>query len=178
MSHQGPIVVGFDGTPASEQAVTDAGELLGERPAVVVVVHKAGLGFELVELPAASIGLPPAPIDVRTAMEIDEALLEGARRMAEHGARLAREAGLAAEPLVVSDDPETSVSETLVDLARRRDAPAMVLGAHGHGSLGAALLGSVSRDVIRHAPCPVLVSRGPARRDGDGAGRGAQRAEV
>jgi nucleotide-binding universal stress UspA family protein len=157
MAHAGPIVIGYDGTPDADRAVLDAGELLTGREAVVVTVWKAGLGFEYVELPASTIGLPPAPVDVRTAMEIDSALYERAQRLAERGAELAREAGFAAEPLVVADEPETPVSETLVDLSRERDAPAIVLGAHGHGRLGEVLLGSVSRDVIRHAPCSVVV---------------------
>jgi hypothetical protein len=42
--------------------------LLGERPAIVVVVWKVGLAFELIELPASSIGLPPAPLDILTAL--------------------------------------------------------------------------------------------------------------
>jgi nucleotide-binding universal stress UspA family protein len=79
--------------------------------------------------------------------------------MAEHGAEVARQAGFDAEPLVVADEPETPVSETIVDTARRRDAQAVTIGAHGHGRISEALLGSTSRDVIRHAPCPVVVAR-------------------
>jgi nucleotide-binding universal stress UspA family protein len=33
----------------------------------------------------------------------------------------------------------------------------VVVGDHPHGRLGEVLLGSVSREVIRHAPCPVVV---------------------
>jgi nucleotide-binding universal stress UspA family protein len=159
--HSGPVVIAYDGTPAAEWAVRESGELLKGRKAVVLTVWKAGLGFELVELPAASIGLPPAPVDVRTAMEIDRSLYERAQRMAEHGAEVARQAGFDAEPLVVADEPETPVSETIVDTARRRDAQAVTIGAHGHGRISEALLGSTSRDVIRHAPCPVVVARMP-----------------
>src|SRR6185312_16298236 len=68
----GPLIIAFDGTPAAERAIRDAAALLGGRPAVVAVVWKAGLAFELMERPTATIGLPPAPIDVRTALEIDE----------------------------------------------------------------------------------------------------------
>jgi nucleotide-binding universal stress UspA family protein len=118
-------------------------------------VWKAGLAFELVELPASSIGLPPAPIDVRTALEAEHSVYEGARRAAERAAAVAQEHGLEAEPLVVAEDPEIPVDETLVRVARERDAQAVVLGAHAHGPI----LGSVSRGVVRFAPCPVLVVR-------------------
>jgi nucleotide-binding universal stress UspA family protein len=118
-------------------------------------VWKAALGFELVELPAASVGLPPAPIDVRTALEVDRSLLESASRGAERAAELARELGLDAEPLVVAEDPDTPVDETLVRVARERDAQVVAIGAHKHGPI----LGSISRGVVRNAPCPALVVR-------------------
>jgi nucleotide-binding universal stress UspA family protein len=151
-------LIGYDGSDAADAAIRAAGELLPGRRALVVVVWKSGLGFELVELPTMSVGLPPAPIDVRTAMEVDRELMEAAQRMAEHGAQLAREAGLEAESLTVADDPDTEVAETLVEIARERDAEALVVGAKVHGGL----LGPTTRNVIKRATIPVLV-RGPAR---------------
>src|SRR4030088_1540675 len=96
----GPIVIAYDGSEASEQAPREAARLLAERRALVLVVWKSGLGFELLELPAVT-GLPPAPIDVRTALEIDESQYESAQRLARQGAEIARDAGLQAEALVV-----------------------------------------------------------------------------
>jgi nucleotide-binding universal stress UspA family protein len=158
MAATGPIVIGFDGSPDAEQALRDAADLLAPRPALVVCVWKSGLGFELVALPAASIGLPPGPIDVRTALEVDRALLEGAQDVASHGAELARGLGFDAEPLTVADDPEVSVAETLAQVARERDAAALVIGAQAKGGL----LGGVTRELLKLATCPVVV-RGPAR---------------
>ena len=154
----GPVVIGFDGTPAAEHALRESGALLGPRPALVVVVYKAGLGFELLELPSVT-GLPPAPLDIRTALEVEREIYEGARRMAEQGARLAQEAGLDVEGLAVAEEVEVTIAETIVDVARERDSRAIVVGAHGHGRLGEVILGSTSRDVIRRAPCPVIVAR-------------------
>jgi nucleotide-binding universal stress UspA family protein len=151
-----PIVIGYDGSEAAERALRDGAALLAPRPALVVVVWEAGAAFEAMELPTASVGIPPVPIDIRTAMEIDNALSRRAQQAAEHGAALAREAGLEAEGLAVAD--EVTVAETLVRLARERDAQAIVVGAHGHGPLSEVLLGSTSRSLIRNAPCPVLVS--------------------
>jgi nucleotide-binding universal stress UspA family protein len=155
----GPVVIAYDAGPAAERAVRETGPLLRGRPALVVVVHKAGLGFELVELPTSSVGLPPASIDVRTALEVDRALAERARQVAQTGASLARECGFAdAEGLAVADDLETTVAETIVDVARERDAQAIVVGAHAHGGV-AALLGDTSRGVVRRAEAPVVVVR-------------------
>jgi nucleotide-binding universal stress UspA family protein len=155
----GPIVIGYDGSPAAEHAVAEAGDLLSGRPALVVVVWKQGLGFELLELPTATIGLPPAQLDIRTALEIEKSMQERAQRLAQKGASLARDAGFDAEGLAVADDVDVPVSETIVKVARERDAQAVVVGAHGHGRAAEVVLGSTSRDVVRHTPCPVLVVR-------------------
>jgi nucleotide-binding universal stress UspA family protein len=125
---------------------------------LVLVVWKSGLGFELLEMPSVA-GLPPAPIDIRTALEIDESLYESAQRLARKGAGIARDAGLEAEALVVAEAPEIPVSETVVRVARERGSSAVVVGERGHGRLGEVFLGSVSRNVIRYAPCPVIVVR-------------------
>jgi nucleotide-binding universal stress UspA family protein len=151
-------VIAVDGSPAAEHALGAAGHLLAERRALVLVVWKAGLGFELLEMPAVT-GLPPAPIDIRTAMEIDEAQYEGAQRVARRAAGIAREAGLEAEALVVAEAPEIPISDTIVRVARERGSPAVVVGERAHGRLGEVFLGSISRDVIRYASCPVIVVR-------------------
>lgn len=156
-----PIVIGYDGSPTSEHALRDGGALLAPRPALVVVVWEAGLGFGALELPTTSVGLPPAPIDVRAALEIEDATYERAQRLAQHGAELARQAGLEAEGLAVAD--ELTVAETLVRLARERDAAALVVGRRGHRGLAKALLGSTSEGVIRKAPCPIVVVPEPAQ---------------
>jgi nucleotide-binding universal stress UspA family protein len=155
----GPIVIAYDGSPAAERAVREAGSLLAPRPALVVFVTKEGLGFELIELPAVTVGLPPAALDIRTAMEVDEAMHERAQRLARTGAALARDAGFDAEGLAVAEEVHVPVAEVIVRVARERDAQAIAIGAHGHSRLGEVVLGSTSRDVIRHATCPVVVAR-------------------
>ena len=46
----------------------------------------------------------------------------------------------------------------IVDLATDLPADVVVLGTSGHGGFRRAVLGSVSDHVVRHSPCPVLVS--------------------
>jgi nucleotide-binding universal stress UspA family protein len=158
----GPVVIGYDGSSGSEHAVREAGALLGPgRSALVLVVWKAGLGFDLIELPTASIGLPPATLDVSAALEIDRKLAEHAQRMAQHGAALAGEAGFEAEGLAVADAPGASVADTIVRVAGERDAAAVVVGAHAKGRLSEVLLGSTSSEVLRRASWPVVVAREP-----------------
>jgi nucleotide-binding universal stress UspA family protein len=48
---------------------------------------------------------------------------------------------------------------TIVDDARDFGADLLVVGSRGHGTIASLLLGSVSGEVVDHAPCPVLVAR-------------------
>ena len=154
------VVIGYDASDAAEHAIREAGRLLAGKRALVVVVWKQGLGFELMELPAATIGMPPTTLDVRTALEIDRELAASSERLAQKGAALARDAGFTdAEGLAVADDPDVSVAATIVRVARERDAEGIVVGAHNQGALSEVLLGSTSRDVIRRADRPVVVVR-------------------
>lgn len=155
----GPVLIAFDGTPAAEHAVREGGPLLAGRPALVMVVWKRGLGFELVALPASEIGLPPAELDLHAALETDRELYRAAESQAQRGVEVAREVGLDASPLVVADDPETAIHETILRVARERDAVSVLLGSHGHGPISSMLLGATTRGVLRQAEMPVVVVR-------------------
>ena len=155
------MVIGYDGSQAAERAVAEAASLLAPRATLVVVVWEAGRAFEAAEWAALTLDVPAPTVDLRTALELDQAVYAAAERTAQQGAGLARSMGLQAESLVVAD--EETVADTLIRIARERNAPALVVGAHRHGALSEVLLGSTSRDVVRHAPCPAVV----VREDGD-----------
>ena len=69
----------------------------------------------------------------------------------------------------------------IVQEARDFGADLVVLGNRGHGTISTMLLGSVSAEVVDHAPCPVLVARHDSLRsvvfatDGSEAARHAER---
>ena len=50
-----------------------------------------------------------------------------------------------------------SVTETILQEARRLDAGAIVIGSHGRGAVYNMLLGSTSSSVLRKSHCPVVV---------------------
>jgi len=52
-------------------------------------------------------------------------------------------------------------SEEILDQIASGGYDLVVLGAHGHGILGNALMGGVSRRVVRRSKTPVLVIRLP-----------------
>jgi nucleotide-binding universal stress UspA family protein len=57
--------------------------------------------------------------------------------------------------LIWEGDP----AESIVEAAKSEGADIIVVGSHGRAALGRALIGSVSDQVVRHAPCPVMVVR-------------------
>jgi nucleotide-binding universal stress UspA family protein len=153
----GPVVIGFDGTSVSERAVVEAAGLLAPRRALVVVVWEAGRAFDLAEAPSRVLDAPAASFDLRTAAQMDQAMYADAQRLAQWGAMLANESGLQAQGLAVAD--EVTVADTLVRLAVEQESEAVVVGAHRHGRLSELLLGSTSQEILRRAPCPVVVVR-------------------
>lgn len=68
-----------------------------------------------------------------------------------------RRAGLACEVAVVAGPP----AQVLVSEASDWFADLVVVGNRGRGAAASAVLGSVSAHLVDHAPCPVLVARGP-----------------
>jgi nucleotide-binding universal stress UspA family protein len=157
----GPIVIGYDGSAASERALRDAGSLFPGHRALIVVVWEPEAAYLMsVPMPSHALMSPTAaavPVDFRVVTQIEHSLYEGAQRLAECGVQRATEAGLEAEAMVVAD--ETSVAAALMRLASERDAPVLIVGAHGHRALRDRLLGSTTRTVTQKSPCPVLVTR-------------------
>lgn len=74
----------------------------------------------------------------------------------------------AAEPLRTADrQVDTRVirgrpASAIVDEAIAVQPDLLVVGSRGHGPLASVVMGSVSAEVVDHAPCPVLVARHPS----------------
>lgn len=79
-----------------------------------------------------------------------------ASALAGDGATYLRRHGVKAEPVAIAAD---HAWEALLGEANGLQARLMVAGAFGTGGLKAMLLGSVTRQVLRKASCPVFVSR-------------------
>lgn len=69
-----------------------------------------------------------------------------------------RAAGVEPQILIWDGDPATCILEA----ARAEGASRIVVGSHGRGRLGRALIGSVSATVAAGADCPVDIVRGDA----------------
>jgi nucleotide-binding universal stress UspA family protein len=73
---------------------------------------------------------------------------------ADHALRVAGALGVETYVEILEGDPAARI----IELAALRDADLIVLGSRNRGPLVAALLGSVSSDVVTHADRPVLVT--------------------
>jgi nucleotide-binding universal stress UspA family protein len=72
----------------------------------------------------------------------------------DHAAHVAADLDVQIDVLILEGDPAT----VIIELARLKDADLIVLGSRNRGPLVAALLGSVSNDVVTHTDRPVLVT--------------------
>jgi universal stress protein A len=63
--------------------------------------------------------------------------------------------GIKYEVLTEIGDPATAI----IDTAAKKAVGVIVMGTHGRKSLMRIMMGSVAEDVLRHAPCPVIVYR-------------------
>lgn len=144
------VVVGYDGSTASLQAVTWAAVEAGAMNARLTVLY-AG----------------PAWTEGFSAAILDEVAASG-RRLAQEGVDWVcqMEGGVDAGPVearAVLEDPATAL------LRASRGADLLVVGSRGRGRVAGALLGSVAFAVTSRAECPVVVVRGEVeRRPGPG----------
>ena len=144
----GPLLLCYDGSEDAKHAIEQAGRLLGGRDALVVTVWQ----------PTPDLGSSAFDSTFDFA-EINGALAEQCGRVAGEGVRIAEETGLHAQPAAV--EATGPVWKTIVDIAHRNNAAAIVMGSRGLTGLRSLLLGSVSRAIVQHADRPTLVVRQP-----------------
>jgi nucleotide-binding universal stress UspA family protein len=130
------LVVGYDGSNCAEAALRVALRLGQEMDAKIVVAfsyYANPVGGEVT--------------DYRKALE------EHGRNLLKGVEDRARDEGVELETAVVEETP----AQGLVDLARQRDARAIIVGTRGEGPLRGALIGSTPHKLLQLADRPVLV---------------------
>ena len=142
----GTIVVGTDGSAGARAALTWA----------VDEARRRGSSLRAVHAWEAPITAYPGPLMGARAMDID-ASIETFHESAETTADEIR-AWLAANAVGVTTQVsvlEGAATAKLLEAAAEADL--LVLGARGHGGFSSLLLGSVSDQCTRHAPCTVVI---------------------
>lgn len=132
----GEIVVGYDGTDASQRALETAVELAKDLATKVVVVF----GYSVTKMGG----------EVK---DQAKALQERGDQVTAEAVESARSVGAEAEAVTVELEP----AEALRKLANDRDARLIVVGRHGEGPLRGALLGTTPYRLVHTAEVPVVV---------------------
>jgi nucleotide-binding universal stress UspA family protein len=144
------ILIAIDGSQPSELGRDLAADIRWSDGSSLRVMAALDIGGALFGAPWYAVA--PANVD-----ELEERYLQELREVvADAAGRLAR-AGRAVTSTVLRGRAATSI----VDEARRFGADLIIVGSRGHGALESMLLGSVSAEVVDHAPCPILVARRP-----------------
>ncbi|MEU0533875.1 universal stress protein [Amycolatopsis tolypomycina] len=139
----GPVVVGVDGSPNSEQAIAVAFEEAALRGAPLIALHAWNDVTYEDAFGSARILTQPESLE-----EDEERLL---------GQRLAgwqeKYPDVAIRRVLVRDRPRHALLEVSAE------AQLVVVGSRGRGGFTGMLLGSTSQALVQHARCPVLVVR-------------------
>lgn len=139
----GTIVVGVDGSAGSQAALAFAVAEARLRKCRLRAISAWSLTYV-----AAPIGMM-APIDDALLPELQD----NARAVVD--AAVAEAIGDVADIEIEKTIAEGSPAKVLVDAAQGADL--LVVGSRGHGGFAGLLLGSVSQQIVHHAPCPVVI---------------------
>lgn len=131
------IVVGFDGSEPSLAALrwaVDEARLRRGQVQVITVWH-----------------YPPVPSSVEDSGINDS--FHTAKRFQDEGIQAVAIGGVDITGILVRGYPAPALIEA------SKDADILIVGSRGRGGFAGLLLGSVSTQVVHHAPCPVLIVR-------------------
>jgi nucleotide-binding universal stress UspA family protein len=140
------IVCGIDDSDGALRAARVAADLARRLDAHLVVATVV----------SPVLHVPPEGRTPGSGEDRDTLLADRRERAGAVLARTAREAGIAdeAELRVLAGD----AARGLIAEARADEGPALiVVGSRGQGAMRAAILGSVSAQLVRESPCPVVV---------------------
>lgn len=134
------LLIATDGSDSAQEAVDVGLELAKEQDAAVTFVHvtdpdevRGGRGGTV-------------PLTQKEPVDLSETALAAAAEAAE-----------AAGVSYGLEHYSGETVQTIVALADTKNADMIVLGSRGHNALASALLGSVSKGVLRSSTRPVLV---------------------
>jgi nucleotide-binding universal stress UspA family protein len=147
------IIVALDGSDLAERVLPHV-ESLAERFGSTVTLLRVVTPVEALLFAGTIL----EPISSRRHAELAETIEQLRSDAVSYLASLRDQ--LTAHGLAVEcASPEGPASEVIVEQARQRAVDLIAMTTHGRGGLTHWVFGSVAEDVLRHAPCPVLLVR-------------------
>jgi len=144
------ILLAVDGSASADRALDLVAALPWRDGGRVRIVSVAPSREEILGVPWSLT----ATVDAADAEDATLRIHRDALAGAERELRSVR-SDLTIEPVLLRGRP----GSLIVEEARAMPADLVVVGHRGYGRWESALLGSVSAEVVDHAPCPVLVAR-------------------
>ena len=141
------IVVGIDGSDASERALRMACSIAKQFGASLSVIHTPR--EETVVYAAEAI----SGFYVGVGMGQQELLREAAEKLIEKAQAIVQAEGVATSDVVIGHG---DLAGDVLDVAESSNADLIVTGRRGLGDLGALVLGSTSHQISKNAKCPCL----------------------
>jgi nucleotide-binding universal stress UspA family protein len=134
------ILIAVDEQPLSVRAAELGAELARALGGEVALIHVHAQAYP------GDTGIPPQQL-IAQAQEDSKRLVAGFRER------------LSLPPSTLEFVQTGAPAETIARAAAEWRADLIVIGSHGRTGVRRALLGSVAEEVMRNAPCPVLVAR-------------------
>ncbi len=133
------ILIPIDGSEPSYRALEEGIELAkhyGAKATALFVIPKGGEFIDLFDLKS-----------------VKEAFKEEGEKVLAKAREIAEAKGFPLALRMAEGKPH----EKIVEVAKTLGCDLIVMGSHGHGSIGKFFLGSCTERVLAEAPCPVLV---------------------
>lgn len=147
------ILIATDGSECSRAAVEKACQL---------VIKPTETEIKVVSVYQAYIQLDMYPQTTQYIEEYDRETQEMTQKLVEESASAIRKCFPKIE--ISTEIKMGATDRVIVETAAEWNADLIVVGSHGRGFWGRALIGSVSDSVIHHAPCSVVVVRKAAEK--------------
>ena len=141
------IVVAYDGSPQSKEALAWAIEIGRAAEAQIIAVKV----FEPLPL-TMMYSMPEAGVAVRMAAKLQEIQQADVKLMEE-----VKEFGSSQKVDIATEILSGDAPSAILGCAKRLHADLIVAGTRGHGMLEGLLVGSVTRRLVSVSPVPVLV---------------------
>jgi len=145
------VMLAFDGSAGAEAARDLVAHLRWPDRTAITLVAALERGPDL-------FGAPEYAVVPENAQEATALMLVDLQATLQAAAAPLNAPGRMVETRVVRGRPASA----LLHEAEALKPDLIVIGSRGHGPLATVLVGSVSTEVVDHAPCPVLVARRPS----------------